>query len=132
MASENGRCSGLDVHWIQGDIFNEATRYGVERFDLIVSNPPYVLNSERTKMNTNVLEFEPAEALFVEDSEPLVYYNTIASLSRKHLKEGGIVWVEINEQFGNETALIFERAGFQHVTILKDIHEKERFIRAER
>lgn len=132
MATENGHSSGLEVHWIQGDIFNEATRYGTERFDLIVSNPPYVLNSERTKMNTNVLEFEPAEALFVEDSEPLVYYNTIASLSMKHLNENGLVWVEINEQFGAETALIFERAGLQHVTILKDIHEKERFIRAER
>lgn len=132
VATENGRSSGLEVHWIQGDIFNETTGYGVERFDLIVSNPPYVLNSERTKMNTNVLDFEPAEALFVEDSEPLVYYNTIASLCMKHLKEGGIVWVEINEQFGAETALIFKRAGLQQVTILKDIHEKERFIRAGR
>ena len=83
-------------------------------------------------MNTNVLEFEPDGALFVEDSDPLVFYGKIASLSMKHLNDSGMVWVEINERLGAETALIFERAGLHHVTILKDIHEKERFIRAGR
>lgn len=132
VAADNSRKIGLEVNWIQGDIFNKATRYGAKQFDLIVSNPPYVLNSERTRMNINVLDFEPDGALFVEDSDPMVFYDKIASISMKHLNENGMVWVEINEQCGVETALIFETAGFQQVTILKDIHEKERFIRARK
>lgn len=132
VAAENSCSIGLEVNWIQGDIFNKATRYGAASYDLIVSNPPYVSNSERTKMKTNVIDFEPDRALFVEDSDPLVYYDKIASISMKHLTENGMVWVEINEQHGAETALIFKRAGLQQVTILKDIHEKERFIRAGR
>ncbi|MEN8230063.1 MAG: peptide chain release factor N(5)-glutamine methyltransferase [Bacteroidota bacterium] len=132
VAAENGLINRLDVSWIEGDIMREETLIGENLFDLIVSNPPYVLNSERVKMSSSVLNFEPVEALFVEDSDPLIFYRTIASFSMKQLNEKGIVWVEINERWGAETALLFEKAGFQHVTILKDIHEKERFIRAEK
>lgn len=132
VASENGVMNELDVNWIEKDIMREATLNGENGFDLIVSNPPYVLNSERAIMNDNVLDYEPVDALFVEDSDPLVFYRTIASFSKKQLNEKGTVWVEINERLGTETASLFEKAGFQHVTILKDIHEKERFIRAEK
>jgi len=132
VASKNGVMNGLDVNWIEKDIVREATLNGENGFDLIVSNPPYVLNSERAIMNDNVLDYEPVDALFVEDSDPLVFYRTIASFSKKQLNKKGTVWVEINERLGTETASLFEKAGFQHVTILKDIHEKERFIRAEK
>ncbi len=132
VAYENGFSNELEVNWLQGDILDETTWIVDAGFDLIVSNPPYVLNSERAMMNVNVLEFEPEEALFVADSNPLAFYDSIASFSKKHLNDCGEVWVEINEQLGSETALIFENAGFRHVTILKDIHEKERFIRVEK
>ena len=132
VASENGRMNGLEVNWIAGNILQE-TNFGEEdHFDLIVSNPPYVLNSERSMMSANVLEFEPDGALFVEDCDPLVFYRAIVSYSITQLNKTGSVWVEINERFGLETARLFTSAGFQHVNILKDIHEKERFIRAKK
>jgi len=132
VASENGLVTGLEVNWIEGDILNKFTWNTDSGYDLIVSNPPYVLNSERAMMKINVLEFEPDEALFVEDSNPLLFYSAIAVFSMEQLNDNGTVWVEINEQLGAETAYIFERAGFRHVTILKDIHDKERFIRVEK
>ena len=132
VASENGRINGLKVNWIAGDILHETNFGERDHFDLIVSNPPYVLNSERSMMSANVLEFEPGGALFVEDSDPLVFYRAIASYSMTQLNETGSVWVEINERFGVETARLFTSAGFPHVNIIKDIHEKERFIRAKK
>ena len=132
VASENGLGTGLEVNWIKGDILNESTWNTGTGCDLIVSNPPYVLRSERTMMKPNVLEFEPDEALFVEDANPMLFYSAIAAFSMEHLNDNGKVWVEINERLGAETAYVFERAGFHHVTILKDIHDKERFIRIEK
>ena len=132
IASENGRINGLEVNWIAGDILQKTNLEEKDYFDLIVSNPPYVLNSERAVMSANVLEFEPGGALFVADSDPLVFYVEIASYSMSRLSESGSVWVEINERFGVETARLFIHAGFPHVHIFKDIHEKERFIRARK
>jgi release factor glutamine methyltransferase len=97
-------------------------------YHLVVSNPPYVLISEKKMMTKNVLEHEPASALFVTDSDPLVYYRALASFSKAKLRPGGMFWAEINERFGEATALIFNQAGFKHVAILRDIHGKERFI----
>ena len=132
VASENGLVTGLEVNWFEGDILNKSTWNTDSGYDLIVSNPPYVLNSERTMMKINVLEFEPDEALFVEDSNPMLFYSAIAAFSMEHLNDNGKVRVEINEGLGAETAYVFERAGFNHVTILNDIHDKERFLRIEK
>jgi len=132
VAAENGRNNSHEVNWIEGDILHE-THWSYENgFDLIVSNPPYVRNSERAIMDANVLDYEPGNALFVDDTDPLVFYKKIASLGANHLNDHGILWVEINEQMGGKTAALFKKAGFQKVTIVKDIHEKERFIRANK
>jgi len=96
----------------------------------VVSNPPYVLNREREVMASHVKDFEPESALFVEDDDPLVFYRAIASFCSKHLTEKGKIWVEINEQFGKETSRLFENEGFSHTQILKDIHNKDRYINA--
>lgn len=101
-------------------------------FDLLLSNPPYVMDSEKALMRKNVLEHEPELALFVPDHDPLVFYRAIAVWAGKLLKEGGCVVVEINEALGKETAEIFERAGFGDVKIVKDLSEKERFVRCTR
>ncbi|MCK5137200.1 MAG: peptide chain release factor N(5)-glutamine methyltransferase [Bacteroidales bacterium] len=132
LAAENSRNNRLDVNWMEGNILKGASWKGEDGFDLIVSNPPYVLNSERSMMDANVLEFEPQQALFVDDHDPLVFYDEIAAFCRKFLNDGGSLWVEINERFGTETALLFEKAGLINIAILKDIHEKERFIKANR
>jgi len=131
-AGENGRKNNLHVNWGEMDLLNEHSTDRAQRFNLVVSNPPYVMNSEREIMANNVTGFEPASALFVEDNDPLIFFRAIASFCNIHLADNGEVWVEINEQFGKETAGIFKKEGFSRVRILRDIHEKERYINARR
>lgn len=131
-AANNGRLNGLDVKWFKGDMRHSESWSSLDQLDMIASNPPYVLRSEGEVMQANVLNFEPGSALFVEDSDPLEFYDAIAKHGIKKLNAHGTIWVEINERFGAETAHLFAGYGFRQVTILKDIHEKERFIRAEK
>lgn len=97
-------------------------------FDLIVSNPPYVRESEKALMRTNVLDYEPSLALFVKDADPLVFYNAVASFAKLLLKPGGHGFVEINEALGEETAAVFSAAGFSEVRILRDFDMKMRVV----
>lgn len=99
--------------------------------DLIVSNPPYVMNQEKQQMKKNVLDFEPALALFVPDNNPLIFYTTIMAKAKKALKKGGVIFFEINEQFGKETLLLFQHHGYSEPKIYKDLHEKQRFASAK-
>ena len=99
------------------------------QFDIIVSNPPYVMDSEKALMRTNVLDHEPHLALFVPDEDPLKFYKAIALWALALLKAGGTGIVEINEALGKETAQVFVEAGLKDVEILKDLHEKDRFVR---
>lgn len=101
-------------------------------FDIIVSNPPYIAKSESDEMRKNVLAFEPHLALFVEDQNPLVFYEAIAQFSIENLTRNGSCFVEINEAFGKETAAVFEEKGFVSVKIHQDIYRKNRFISAEK
>ena len=98
------------------------------KFDFIVSNPPYVMDSEKTAMRANVLEHEPHLALFVPDDDPLKFYEAVARWAVRLLKEGGIGIVEINEALGEETGEVFRRAGFIYTEILRDLHGKDRFV----
>ncbi len=97
-------------------------------FDIIVSNPPYVTDSEKARMRTNVLDYEPHLALFVPDSDPLVFYRAVHNWALCHLKPGGYGIVEINEALGRETASIFETPPFCDVRIIKDLSDKDRFV----
>jgi release factor glutamine methyltransferase len=130
VAERNGRLNGLEVNWVEGNLLNTLDRNGKVRFDLVVSNPPYVLESEKELMEDHVLEHEPGTALFVKDDDPLIYYQAILKFCEEHLANGGQIWVEINERFGNETAALFADAGYQQVAVLNDIHEKNRYIHA--
>jgi release factor glutamine methyltransferase len=100
-------------------------------FDLIVSNPPYVLKRERAQMRTNVLDWEPALALFVPDDDPLLFYRAVARWAQRFLRPGGVGIVEINEALGDETAGLFRDAGFVKIQKLADFYKKVRFIRFE-
>ncbi|MCD4710063.1 MAG: hypothetical protein K8R52_04395 [Bacteroidales bacterium] len=131
-AGENGRMNNLQINWGFLDLLNHQALEQWAPFNLVVSNPPYVMNSERKVMAKNVTGFEPESALFVEDNDPLIFYRAIASFCNIHLADKGEVWVEINEQFGKETAGIFKKEGFSRVHILRDINEKERYINAGR
>ncbi|OIN59654.1 peptide chain release factor N(5)-glutamine methyltransferase [Arsenicibacter rosenii] len=100
------------------------------KFDCIVSNPPYVTRSEAAQMDRNVLDYEPDVALFVEDSDPLIFYKAVADYSKAHLNADGACYVEINERFGEATRQVFEERGFRQIQVYRDIHGKDRSIRA--
>lgn len=129
VAERNARLNQLDVTWTQGDM-NGPPEGIPGNVDLLVSNPPYVRESERSLMKANVLEFEPVKALFVPDTDPLQFYRSIARLGLSLLSSVGRIWVEINEHLGDETAGLFSDYGYQQINIVRDIHEKERFISA--
>jgi release factor glutamine methyltransferase len=99
-----------------------------EQFDIIVSNPPYVTLNEAHQMRQNVLDFEPHLALFVENDDPLIFYEAIAQFAIQNLKQDGFVAVEINEALGDASAEVFRRNGFDKTEIVKDIFQKERFV----
>lgn len=132
VASENGLLNNLQINWSVMDLLNDHTWNLGREFNLVVSNPPYVMNKERKDMAHNVTGFEPWSALFVEDQDPLIFYRAIASFCNQTLEHKGGAWVEINEQLGKETAEIFKKQGFTKVHIHRDIHQKERYINVRR
>ncbi len=99
------------------------------RFDLLLSNPPYVMEKEKAAMRRNVLDYEPGIALFVPDDDPLLFYRALASVSLRLLDSSGTGVVEINEALGPEAAAVFEAAGYKKTEILRDIFGKDRFVR---
>ena len=99
-------------------------------FDVIVSNPPYVLISEKEGMEKNVLDFEPDIALFVEDNEPLLFYKVIARKAKKILNKEGLLYFEINEKYGSQILDILSSEGFVNIELKKDINDKDRMIKA--
>lgn len=112
------------------DIFDTSWWDELGSFDTIVSNPPYVTESEKTEMQPNVLKFEPEEALFVPDADPLRYYSTIADFAWVNLNAGGKLYFEINEQFGAETKQMLEEKGFVPVEVYADMQGRQRMISA--
>lgn len=101
-----------------------------KKFDIIVSNPPYIRNSERNKMDAGVTDFEPHLALFVDDNDSLIFYKRIADMAMKWLNEKGKLYLEVNQELGSETAELLIKKGFTNVQILKDINANERMIYA--
>ncbi|HMG93872.1 MAG TPA: peptide chain release factor N(5)-glutamine methyltransferase [Chryseolinea sp.] len=104
----------------------------VKALDVVVSNPPYIPLSEKQSMKNNVTRFEPSQALFVSDVDPLVFYRAIATKASKCLGAGGLLAVEINERFGSDVARIFKDSGFEDVRILNDVFHKERIVKGQR
>lgn len=130
VAKLNSQNLKLDVNWLQKDILSESLTE-LNPFDLIISNPPYVLESDKIKMDNNVLLYEPASALFVPDNTPLLFYNRIIELAVNQLKKGGSLYFEIHEQYGAEVVLAMINAGFSQPIIVKDMQGKDRIVFAE-
>ncbi len=99
------------------------------QFDIIVSNPPYVRNLEKVEIKKNVLDYEPHLALFVEDSDPLIFYRKIASLAQNGLLKNGKLYFEINQYLGKEMIDLLESMSFQNVELRKDIYDNDRMIK---
>ena len=126
----NSEINKLSVEFIAENILDPVK--SMKPFSLMVSNPPYVRNSERSLMHDNVLDYEPYLALFVEDDDPLIFYKAIARYAKENLTKDGCVWVEINEALGKETLEVFRLYGFSKTTIAQDLNGKDRFIKAEK
>ena len=114
--------------FVKQDVLQVPESFEGAPFDVITANPPYIRESEKALMHTNVLEFEPSLALFVPDSDPLVFYRAIALWAVRFLAAGGFGIVEINEALGAECAALFENAGLANVKIQRDFRQKERFV----
>ncbi len=132
IARKNAKHNGVEVAFSQQNLFNHDPVKGETPFDIIVSNPPYVTCSEKAGMLPRVTDYEPALALYVPDKDPFLFYSEIAVFAERHLSGQGMIWVEINENYGTQTAQIFSGKGFEKVKLLKDIHGKERFVCAMR
>ena len=129
IAKENANRNNVNVIFEQLDILNFPPS-SFPPFSIIVSNPPYVMNAEKSEMEQNVLDYEPPLALFVEDSNPLIFYKAIADFAFKNLITKGLCVVEINQAFGLETAELFWNQGFRYVEVVKDMFGKNRMVKA--
>lgn len=128
VACENSRLNGTDVEFRKVDIL-DAPELG-RCFDVIVSNPPYVLESEKAQMESTVLDHEPHTALFVPDAEPLMFYRAIAGFGKKALVPGGALYFEINPIEASDLKMMLEQAGYHNVELRSDIFGKLRMIKA--
>ncbi len=131
IARENAGLNNVNVTFIKGDIFNPDWA-APDKTGIIVSNPPYVRDSEKLLMSKNVLDFEPASALFVADSDPLIYYNAILKLGQKILSADGLVYFEINEAMGSQLVSMVEKFNYSSIEVVKDINGKDRILKARK
>ena len=128
-AQNNATLNKLEVTFSKVDILN--TPEMEQKWDIIVSNPPYVTELEKSEILPNVLDYEPHLALFVPDNNPLLFYRCIAIFAQQHLKPRGKLYFEINRQFGKATVDLLTAMGFGNVELRKDISGNDRMVRAE-
>ncbi len=127
VARENAAALKVKVRFFESDMLSPQPP---AHYDIIVSNPPYVCWSERESMERNVLDYEPGQALFVPDNDPLLFYKAIAAYATASLERGGRLYLEINQRFGNEIKRLLEDHGFDEVRIIEDSYGKTRFAAA--
>ena len=133
VAKKNAAENDVDVRFVLDDILNPKNPELIDnQYDIIVSNPPYVCESEKSEMRANVLDYEPSTALFVSDNDPLIFYRKILEFAQNALKPDGEIWFEINERFGKEMKNLCLEKGFKNIEIIKDFREKERILRIRR
>ncbi len=127
VAKENAESNGVKVTFVHDDVTHPQSDYFNQPVDLVVSNPPYVCDSERAAMEANVLDWEPETALFVPVDDPLRFYRQILALAKTQLNPEGQVWFEINERMGKEMLLLCREMGFAEAEVLEDYVGKQRF-----
>lgn len=128
IAKQNAVQNKVEIQFIHMDILQVKTLEN--KFDIIISNPPYVREIEKKEINNNVLKNEPHVALFVSDENPLIFYNKIADLAKKHLNTNGLLFFEINQYLGKETKTLLHEKGFKNVELKKDLFGNDRMIKA--
>jgi release factor glutamine methyltransferase len=128
LAGINSEINRTSVRFFPMDVLN-GNIIVPEKADVIVSNPPYVRNGEKSLMRRNVLDYEPERALFVTDENPLVFYRSLALMGRKFLNDGGKLYLEINEQFPAELTRLLENTGYYGIRVRNDLSGKPRMIK---
>ena len=128
VARQNATTLGVDVNFFELDFLKEKEREKLSAFDIIISNPPYIPEKDKEEMHPNVLEYEPATALFVPDNDALLFSKAIASFGKNHLNKNGIIYTEIHESLGDATTDMFQSNGYK-TEIKKDMQGKERMIK---
>lgn len=131
-AKENATLNNVDVDFSRSDILNWENLVIDNRYDIIVSNPPYITENEKLDMHQNVLANEPHLALFVSNENPLSFYEAIANFAVKNLKPGGFLFFEINEYLGKQTVDLLEYKMFKNIELRKDMQGKDRMICCEK
>lgn len=132
VAEQNAKLNGVEVEFLHGDILNlrQLELVSVSHsYDIIVSNPPYVRNLEKSEINANVLEHEPHLALFVDDNNPLEFYKAICEFAKNHLNVGGTLYFEINQYLGKEMIQLLKDFDFKSVELRQDIFGNDRMIK---
>lgn len=127
IAKQNARRNNTDIRFLRCDILHDSPEGS---FDIIVSNPPYVCEQEKSSMESRVLDYEPASALFVPDNNPLLFYHRIAKVATTALRPNGHLFFEVNERFARHVADALLEYGFADVTVLQDMFGKNRFVTA--
>jgi len=128
MAKENAQLNDVSIDFIQQDIL--ALDALAKNYDIIVSNPPYVKEDEKSMLAKNVLAYEPDSALFVSNENPLVFYSKIADLAKTNLAQNGLLFFEINQYLAQETITVLKDKGFKHIELKKDIFGNDRMLKA--
>ena len=130
VAQHNAQALGTRVRFVEHDILT--SRAPIEAWDIIVSNPPYITMSEKNSMDRNVLDYEPAGALFVPDADPMLYYRAIAAYASQALKNGGRLYLEINRAMASLTTSTLHQAGLSNIQLYNDFNGNNRFVTATR
>lgn len=131
VAMGNAATHKVDIQWGACDFLNRASWPAMDPYDIIVSNPPYIPEKEKQKMDANVVDWEPSEALFTPDNHPFIFYEALEAFSHTHLKRGGAIFMEGHQDYIQQVAALFNADLFQ-VTTRKDIHGNERLVCAEK
>lgn len=136
VAMENSGLNQADVRFLQTDILKQSAGRDnsglMSKFSVMVSNPPYVTEEDKTKMSKNVLDYEPHGALFVPENKPLMFYDAIGRFALRSLEKNGLLYFEINENFGEQIRKLLSELGFADVEIRKDLSGKDRMVKASK
>jgi len=129
VAKKNAALNQVQLKFIVDDILNPKSDIINQKYDIVVSNPPYISSDEKTAMQKNVLDYEPHLALFVNDSNPLLFYEAIAEWALKTLNPQGRIYFELNEKYGEKCAAVLKQKGFKNLILHKDLSNKNRILR---
>ena len=129
-AKQNAKLNEVEINFVEADILNLKSEIKNPKFEIIISNPPYVTLKDKEQMHTNVTDFEPHTALFVPENDPLIFYKAIADFAVNNLTANGLLFFEINESYGQETVDLLAEKGFKDIELKKDMGNKCRMIKA--